>query len=169
MSRSGKRCQNREKLTHYYPNLTLRHQQKELSQRSAPVSVVLYDFFESPVCLYLLIAPVKNCCFKCCSLCPSRRQQIRQHWQCCSKCCSFCPLRRQQILNWEFRRPKAILLSVRFSLLPRKPPVIRHVEFRVIVVKVIPYPTARDPVMTGIKLSAIRKQAVGKSVACARR
>jgi len=35
---------------------------------------------------------------KCCSLCPSRRQQIRQHWHCCSLCCSFCPPGRQQIV-----------------------------------------------------------------------
>ena len=41
---------------------------------------------------------------KCCSLCPPRRQQIRQHWHCCSLCCSFCPSGRQQIINFICRR-----------------------------------------------------------------
>ena len=57
---------------------------------------------------------------KCCSLCPPRRQQIRQHWHCCSLCCSFCPPRRQQILNWAFLRLAAQNLTGRSSVLSHK-------------------------------------------------
>ena len=48
------------------------------------------------------IGASNTCCSKCCSCCPLRRQQMRQHWPCCSLCCSFCPPGRQQILNWRF-------------------------------------------------------------------
>ena len=57
---------------------------------------------------------------KCCSLCPPRRQQIRQHWHCCSLCCSFCPPRRQQILNWAFLRLAAQNLTGCSSVLSHK-------------------------------------------------
>ena len=61
--------------------------------------IVLFVQRNNPPQTLLLVVLEKT--RKCCSLCPPRRQHIRQHWHCCSKCCSVCPPRRQQFLSFD--------------------------------------------------------------------